>query len=75
MTFLHVLSYLLPIIDDDFSEGRIKPETEKQILKNIAKLYDFLADAVDEINAIFSKLVNFAENFLKLDLYVYLFVR
>jgi hypothetical protein len=75
MIFLHILSYLLPIIDDELSDGRIKPETEKQILKNIAKLYDFLADAVDEINAIFSKLVNFAEIFLKLVLYVYLFVR
>lgn len=47
---------------------------EKILLRNIGILYDIMADAVDEINSIFSKEVTYAEhlkcnkiNFLSLD--------
>lgn len=48
-------SQLLPFTGSDISMIRLPAYKEKNVIKNIADLYDILADAVDEINSIFSR--------------------
>lgn len=47
----------LPIYEHDSILVRMQPIKDKYIIRNIAQLYDTLADAADEINSIFSKQV------------------
>lgn len=50
-------SYLLPINDCNVAVLRSDLGKEHFIMRSVASLYDNLADAVDEINSIFSKVV------------------
>lgn len=48
----------MPISDDQGMQIKLHPVMERQVITDAGILYDFLADAVDEINSVFSKQVN-----------------
>lgn len=50
-----VFRNLLPLADEEEVKIRISIAEEQRVVKRIGVLYDLLADAVDEINKVFSK--------------------
>lgn len=52
-----IFSLFFPLRYDEVTVSQMHPEQEQLILRTVGMLYDKLADSVDAINAVFSKLV------------------
>lgn len=51
-------SMLLPVSDvEEVQKVRLAHENERLVIRKVGDLYDTLLDAVDDINAVFSKMV------------------